>query len=125
MHDESLARYLVWYMRLMAVVYLFLGLHQWYVILDVAGQGQFVSYSLPQQVSTGYFAVINLVAAVGLWLTSSWGGVVWLGAALTDLVMHAFFSDLAMTPLFMVIFHLCSMLLYLALSVQLSRQRSL
>ena len=30
------------------------------------------------QTATVYFAVIELVAAVGLWLATPWGAVVWL-----------------------------------------------
>jgi uncharacterized membrane protein (DUF2068 family) len=32
------------------------------------------------------FAVIDLVAAVGLWLTTSWGGVMWLFAVMSGLI---------------------------------------
>ena len=34
-----------------------------------------------------YFAVIDSMAAVGLWLTSAWGGVVWLLAATSALTL--------------------------------------
>jgi uncharacterized membrane protein (DUF2068 family) len=38
-----------------------------------------------------WFAVIDLVAAVGLWLNSSWGGVLWLLAVMSHLILAAFF----------------------------------
>ena len=34
-----------------------------------------------------YFGVINLLAAVGLWLATAWGGVVWLLAATSALTL--------------------------------------
>ena len=30
-----------------------------------------------------YFAVIDLMAAVGLWMASTWGGVLWLLAVMS------------------------------------------
>jgi Family of unknown function (DUF6163) len=43
-----------------------------------------------------YFAIVDLVAAVGLWLATPWGGVIWLFAALTQIatvfVLPGFFS---------------------------------
>ena len=33
-----------------------------------------------------FFAVADLLAAVGLWLATSWGGVLWLFAAAAGLV---------------------------------------
>ena len=37
-----------------------------------------------------YFAVIDLVAAVGLWMASTWGGVMWLLAVMSHLIMIFF-----------------------------------
>ena len=39
------------------------------------------------QATTIFFAVIDLVAAIGLWLTAAWGGVVWLIAAGSQLML--------------------------------------
>jgi hypothetical protein len=41
-----------------------------------------------------YFAVIDQVAAVGLWLTSVWGGVMWLLAIMSHLILGFFFPVL-------------------------------
>ena len=38
-----------------------------------------------QDASVIYFAIFDLVAAVGLWLATPWGGVIWLFAALTQI----------------------------------------
>ena len=37
-----------------------------------------------------FFAVTDLVAAVGLWLASSWGGVIWLCAAAAQIFVTLF-----------------------------------
>ena len=64
------------------------------------GQPPFENRLLSFQAITVYFAVIDLVAAVGLWLTSTWGGVLWLLAAISQLLLGFFFPRLLpMTPL--------------------------
>ena len=123
-HAESLERYFIWFLRLLAVVYFMLGLRQWLLILDVMHNGAFISMTLPQQSAASFFACVDLVAAVGLWLASSWGSVVWLVAALFDIVLHGYFPELAMTPRFMLVFHVGSMLMYVFLVMQLSKHRS-
>ena len=77
-------RVLVWLLRLLSVFWMAKGLMAWAVIFGLAGDGQppFEARLLSFQAITVYFAVIDLVAAVGLWLTSTWGGVLWLLAAI-------------------------------------------
>ncbi len=67
------------FMRALAVLTIGRGLSQWAVICGVAnadGVG-FEDFPPALQASIVFFAVIELVAGVGLWLTSAWGGVVW------------------------------------------------
>jgi uncharacterized membrane protein (DUF2068 family) len=57
-------------------------------ILDVLpGARPFESEPIGRQSVIVYFAVIDAMAAVGLWLTSAWGGVVWLLAATSALTL--------------------------------------
>lgn len=75
---------LVWFMRVMALVWIAKGLVYWAILLGVLPQaGPFEGQTLQLQSMVVYFAVIDLVAAVGLWLTSTWGGVMWLLAAMS------------------------------------------
>ena len=48
---------------------------------------------MPWQAATIFFAVIDLVAAVGLWLAAAWGGVVWLTAAISMAAIELFFPQ--------------------------------
>jgi uncharacterized membrane protein (DUF2068 family) len=41
-------------------------------------------------VAVVYFGIIDLVAAVGLWMASTWGGVIWLLAVMSHLILSAF-----------------------------------
>lgn len=75
---------LVLFMRVLGALWILQGLMQWDIILGGA-QGDFDSLSAPQQITLVFFAVFNLVAAVGLWLASPWGGVLWLFAVASQI----------------------------------------
>jgi hypothetical protein len=81
-------RVLVWTMRLLSVVWLAKGLLGWASILEVPGVPvtPLQDQDMAQSMVTVSFAVIDLVAAVGLWLTTSWGGVMWLFAVMSALI---------------------------------------
>ena len=49
---------------------------------------------LPWQTATVFFAVIDLVAAVGLWLAAAWGAVVWLTASVSMAAVEVFFPQI-------------------------------
>lgn len=79
---------LVWFMRLTALVWLAKAVANWAAILDVLpGAPPFASEASARQTVIVYFAIIDAMAAVGLWLTSAWGGVVWLLAATSALTL--------------------------------------
>ena len=93
---------LVWFLRLLSAFWLAKGLLAWAVIFGLGAQSQppFEARLLSFQAIIVYFAVLDLVAAVGLWLTSTWGGVLWLLAALSQLLLSFFFPRFVpMTPL--------------------------
>ena len=87
---------LVLLLRLLSVAWMVKGLIAWSIILgvDTEQTRPFESQLLSFQAIVVYFAVIDLVAAVGLWLTSTWGGVVWLMAAVSQLLLGFFFPRL-------------------------------
>ena len=71
---------LVGYMRLLALLWLAQGVSSWGLILlgDDFGPGPLARMTDLGATAVIFFAVMDLVAAVGLWLAASWGGVVWL-----------------------------------------------
>jgi len=87
---------LVWLLRILSVLWLAKGLLAWAVIFGLGNEVQppFEARLLSFQAIIVYFAVIDLVAAVGLWLTSTWGGVLWLLAAISQLLLSFFFPRL-------------------------------
>lgn len=78
---------LVWFMRVLALAWMAKGLAYWAILLGVLPEvAPFDGQTMQWQTIVVYFAVIDLVAAVGLWLTSTWGGVMWLLAAMSYLL---------------------------------------
>ncbi len=79
----------------LAVLMLLLGLRQWAIIIGVLNGGLGTFEAMPQepQIATMYFAVVDLVAAIGLWLRTAWGRVLFTLAAVSEIVLHTAFID--------------------------------
>ena len=82
-------RALIWFMRAMAMAWIAKGLLNWLVILGhpLFGGPALDSLPLGARAAVIAFAVLDLVAGVGLWLTSTWGGVMWLLAVMCHLLV--------------------------------------
>lgn len=79
---------LLWFMRLVALAWLVKGVLAWATILGaMPDAAPFETERFGRQAATAYFGVVDLMAAVGLWLASPWGGVIWLLAATSHLVL--------------------------------------
>jgi hypothetical protein len=89
----SWAEYLVLFLRIMAGVSLVKGLYHWAQVCGIGApaDGGFEAHTVAWQTATVFFAVIDLVAAVGLWLAAAWGAVVWLTAVVSMAVVEVFF----------------------------------
>ena len=75
---------LVVFMRLLASLWILQGLAQWAQFMLPASE-IFDHLSTGQTAAIVFFSVIDLLAAVGLWLATPWGGVLWLFAALSQI----------------------------------------
>jgi hypothetical protein len=84
---------LVLFLRLMAVLSVLKGLFHWAQVTGFIGgpDDAFEGQPLAWQTATVYFAVIELVAAVGLWLATPWGAVVWLTTVVSMAVIELMF----------------------------------
>ena len=110
-------RVLVWFMRVLALVWIAKGLSAWALILGVGFPTPlFEARSLGFQATTVYFAVIDLVAAIGLWLTSAWGGVMWLLAIMSHLILAVFFPAIVPSNAVSISVFLGLIALYLVIS---------
>ena len=75
---------LVIFMRLMAALWLCQGLMEWASVL-LPSEAAVDTLSGTATAVIIFFAVADLVAAVGLWLATPWGGALWLFAAASQI----------------------------------------
>ncbi len=78
---------LIWFMRTMAWVWVVKGLFNWSVVLGANPRfGDFIMLPRAMQSTIVFFAAVDLLAAVGLWLAAPWGGVLWLLCAIIETI---------------------------------------
>jgi hypothetical protein len=123
---EIWATRLVLYLRVMAAGALVKGLYYWAIVCGVGApspQG-FDSYAMPYQSATVFFAVIDLVAAVGLWLAAPWGAVVWLTSVISMAAVEALFPQIYGGRLWVIMVELALLGVYLSLALMSAREHS-
>ena len=111
-------RVLVWFMRGLSAVWLVKGLTAWVAIFGLTpGAAQpFEDAAIGFQSAVIYFAVIDLAAAVGLWFTSIWGGVLWMLAVMSHLILAVFFPRVMSNSVLVVAFFIIGIMMYLTIS---------
>jgi Family of unknown function (DUF6163) len=117
---------LVVFLRVMAALALVKGLYYWAIVCGVGAptpQG-FDSYTMPYQSATVFFAVIDLVAAVGLWLAAPWGAVVWLTSVISMTTVEALFPQIYGGRLWVIVVELALLGGYLWLALLSAREHS-
>lgn len=114
---------LVVFLRVMAIASMLKGLYHWAAVCGFIGdEGGFEAHVLSWQATTVFFAVIDLVAAVGLWLVAPWGAVVWLTSTVTMVMIQLFFDQVYGTDVFIVAASMLAILAYLILSLLAARE---
>ncbi|MEJ8474190.1 DUF6163 family protein [Roseibium algae] len=115
---------LVWYLRAIALLLIGGGVIHWARIVGfVPWRGQwFWDMPVEWQAATVFFAVLDLVAATGLWLAVSWGTVMWLFRAMSQIVMHSLFSDIYGRRPYEISFYILTIAIYLLLMYLMERE---
>jgi fatty acid desaturase len=115
---------LVLFLRVMAALSLVKGLYHWGAICGIAvrPENAFEAQGLPWQAGTVFFAVIDLVAAVGLWLAAAWGAVIWLTAVVSMAAVEMVFPQVFGGSIPVVMIELVLLGCYLFLAVQSARE---
>jgi hypothetical protein len=123
--DNAWTRRLVLFLRIMAVVSVIKGLYHWAQVTGFIGgeEDAFENQAMAWQTATVYFAVIELVAAVGLWLATPWGAVVWLTTVVSMAVIELMFPGIYGGSLVVVGFEAVMLAAYLALAWMAARER--
>jgi hypothetical protein len=123
--DNAWTRRLVFFLRIMAVLSVAKGLYHWAQVTGFIGgeDDAFENQSMAWQSATVYFAVIELVAAVGLWLATPWGAVVWLTTVVSMAVIELMFPGIYGGSLTVVAVEAVMLAAYLALAWMAARER--
>ena len=123
--DSAWTRRLVLFLRLMAVLAVIKGLYHWAQVTGFIGgeDDAFENQPMAWQAATVYFAVIELVAAVGLWLATPWGAVVWLTTVVSMAVIELMFPGIYGGSLVVVGLEATMLAAYLALAWMAARER--
>ena len=118
-------RRLILFLRIMAGVSMLKGIYHWSLVLGVGdGSGStFENAGMAWQAATIFFAVIDLVAAVGLWLAAAWGGVVWLTAAISMAAIELFFPQVFGGRIWIALLEFLAIFAYIALALLAGRER--
>ena len=116
---------LAWFLRLTALIWLARGVLNWAQIIGVdAAARLFADLPLGEQVLTSAYAVLDCVAAVGLWVLGFWGVVIWLALIGADLVIAVLFPPLSARGLNAALTGAGLALVYLALRYMEYRQQA-
>lgn len=123
--DEAIPeeQWMAYFLRGLSFLYLLWGVANWMTIIGVPGTADFLEFPSPRQALTVYLAVMMPIAAVGLWTKSSWGTVIWLIVALSEVTANTVFSGLFGWAFDLVGFHLVTMAVYLGLAWRINSQR--
>jgi hypothetical protein len=121
--EQLWTRRLVNFLRAMAVLSMAKGLYHWAIVCGIGGPPEGFEYApTPWQTATVFFAVIDLVAAVGLWLAAAWGAVVWLTACVSMAAVEVFFPQVYGGRLLVVMAEGALLAAYLFLAIQSARE---
>lgn len=105
------------FMRILSVAYLVFSIDVWAGMIGY-GEGPFLAdMTVQRQVLSIVFAILYPFVAVGLWMATSWGAVVWMLAASLRLVVDLGFIPGAPGNVNAALVSFTAIGLYLALSV--------
>ncbi|WP_337737830.1 DUF6163 family protein [Agrobacterium vitis] len=117
----------VLFLRVVALACLWLGLQFWGLLVGFTGDGlgRFDLMNVPWRIASCGLAVMLPVAGVGLWMTVSWGPVIWVIAASGQILMHSVWPGIFGRDPLIVAFHLIVAVVYIAfrLAILLQKRR--
>lgn len=115
---------LVLFLRIMAAIAMAKGLYHWSEVCGIGASpgNSFETDSLPAQTAAVFFAVIDLVAAVGLWLAAAWGAVVWLTSVVSMAAVVVFFPTAFGVGMWVAVAEIALLCCYLFLAIQSARE---
>ena len=124
-HTERWAPRLVLFLRVMASISLVKGLYHWAIVCGfyTPWDFPFEDAVTPVQSATVFFGVIDLVAAVGLWLAAPWGAVVWLTSVISMVAVEVLFPQIYGGRVWVVAVDVVLIFFYLWLALMAAREQ--
>lgn len=116
----------VWFQRIIAGYCLLFGVLYWIRLIGLHDGTLWRFDLMPAywQVACVVLAAFFPFAAIGLWMLSSWGPVIWFICAATEVVMYLGFPELFGHRLIILASHLLVAVLYIAFRVVIHVQRA-
>lgn len=110
-----------WFCRMLAACCAAIGLMYWVRLIGLyeGALWRFDLMPLHWQVACAVLAVLFPIAATGLWMAVSWGPVIWIIAAATEVAMYAGFPELYGSRPPLVAFHIMTVIVFVAFRVLL------
>ena len=114
-----------WFQRAVALYCLLFGIYYWVRLVGIYPGSLWRFDLMPGQwqIATATLAVFFPVAAIGLWVLSSWGPVIWFICAVTEAIMYGGLPERfgRLDPVLIV--HLAVALVYAGFRITLFLQR--
>lgn len=124
MHPSAVESAFALFLRVVAAYCLLFGILYWIRLIGLydGPLWRFDLMPVHWQVAAVTLSVFFPFAAIGLWMLSSWGPVIWFICAVTEIVMYAGFPDLFGSRPLIVVSHIVVALIYAAFRVVLHLQ---
>ena len=104
-------------MRVLAILWIVKGLTAWATILGASASPlPFEGAAGGYQATVIYFAVLDVVAGVGLWLAAGWGGILWLLAVTSHMILAVFFPRYVSNGAVLIGLFILAIMIYLIVS---------
>ncbi|MDO6963762.1 DUF6163 family protein [Rhizobium alvei] len=106
-------------LRGVALACLWYALNVWSGLIGYANGGadRFDLLGSDMKAAASTLAILYPVAAIGLWLRGSWGPVIWVVAAMVEIVKHEVYSEIFGADRIKVLVIAATALLYIALRI--------
>jgi hypothetical protein len=124
MRPSSAQQAFWWFHRIIAVYCLMFGTLYWVRLIGLY-EGPLWRFDLMPvhwQIAAAILAALYPFAGIGLWMLTSWGPVIWVLCALTEVVMYAGFPDLFGAKMTVVASHALVAVLYAVFRIVLYYQ---
>ncbi len=125
MHPSAIESAFAVFLRVVAAYCLLFGILYWVRLIGLydGSLWRFDLMPIHWQVAAVTLSVFFPFAAIGLWMLSSWGPVIWFICAVTEIVMYAGFPELFGSRPLIIVSHVVVALIYAAFRIVLHLKR--